>query len=583
VSSEDNPADLVSRGCSAQQLRHRSFWFCGPSFLTTEQETWKQAAKPIFDGKDLERRNINTQVMAATANSDWTNEINHHGSFNTLITITGWLLRFVNNCKKGKQKETGPITTKEREQALQRIMQKIQGVGFQATINQLRNGGCVAISNPYRSLDPFLDKNNLLRVGGRLQNSNLTFDEKHPMMLPANHEVTRLMFEDKHRQFKHCGPQALLAITRQRFRTINGKQLASTTVRRCVICCRARPRLLRQIMSPLPGDRVRASRPFRISGVDYCGPFWVHYKIRGKKPHNMYLAIFCCFSTKAVHLEVVSDLTTQAFLAALKRFNGRRGIAEKIYCDNATNFVGARNELYEIKASIYSTEAQKAIKTRKNAIERNFQFIPPRAPHFGGLWEAAVKSAKHLLIRTVSTADLTYVELETVVIDIEAILNSRPLTPISSSPRDLAALTPGHFLIGGPITASPDIHNREVRSGQVTRWKQIDKVRQDFWKRWSHEYLHELQNRSKWTRKEKAVSIGDLVVIKEDNVSPLQWPLGRVITAHQGKDGAVRVASLRTAAGECVRAIHRLAILPVDKQENAVASDGLRSLRGCVS
>jgi len=104
-----------------------------------------------------------------------------------------------------------------------------------------------------------------------------------------------------------------------------------------------------------------------------------------------------------------------------------------------------------------------------------------------------VKSAKHLLIRTVSTADLTYEELETVIIDI---LNSRPLTPISYSPRDLSALTPGHFLIGGPITASPDIHNKEVRSGLVIRWKHVDKVRQDFWNRWSHEYLQELQNRS---------------------------------------------------------------------------------------
>jgi len=152
-------------------------------------------------------------------------------------------------------------------------------------------------------------------------------------------------------------PQELLANTRQQFWTIKGKQHALTTVRRCITCCRARPRLLNQVISPLPTDRVQIARPFNISGVDYCGPFFVHYKIRGKKPHKVYLAIFCCFTTKAVHLEVVSDLTTQAFLAELKRFNGRRGVARSIYCDNAMNFVGAKNELRELKTTIYSDEA----------------------------------------------------------------------------------------------------------------------------------------------------------------------------------------------------------------------------------
>jgi len=123
-----------------------------------------------------------------------------------------------------------------------------------------------AVSDPYRSLDPFLDNTKVLRVGGRLQNSSLALDEKHPMLLPAGHEVTRLIFENKHRQLKHCGPQALLANTRQQFWTIKGKQLVLTTVRRCITCCRARPRLLNQIMSPLPTDRVQIARPFNISG-----------------------------------------------------------------------------------------------------------------------------------------------------------------------------------------------------------------------------------------------------------------------------------------------------------------------------
>jgi len=154
------------------------------------------------------------------------------------------------------------------------------------------------------------------------------------------------------------------------------------------------------------------ARPFNI--LYYCELLFVRYKILGKKPHKVYLAIFCCFTTKAVHLEVVSDLTTQALLA------------RSIYCDNATNFVGAENDLRKLKTAIYSVFD---ITKRCSQLGTEFHYIPPREPHFGGLWEAAVKSAKHLLVRTVSTADLTYEELETVIIDIEAILNSRPLIP----------------------------------------------------------------------------------------------------------------------------------------------------------
>ncbi|XP_044574040.1 uncharacterized protein LOC123258229 [Drosophila ananassae] len=270
----------------------------------------------------------------------------------------------------------------------------------------------------------------------------------------------------------------------------------------------------------------------------------------------------------AVHLEVVTDLTIQAFLAALKRFCGRRGLPAKIYSDNATNFVGACNELSEVKEAIFAEEAQALIHKTCANLSIEFKFIPPRAPHFGGLWEAAVKSAKHLLKRTLYTATLTHEELETIVIDIEAILNSRPLTSVSSSPRDLTALTPGHFLIGEPLTASPDIHQSRRRTGLLTRWKRIEQLRKEFWTRWSHEYLHELQNRSKWPRSCKTVKIGDLVIIKEDNIAPLNWPLGRIVAVHPGKDGEIRVAEIRTTFGNITRAIHRLAVLPInDKKE----------------
>ena len=195
-------------------------------------------------------------------------------------------------------------------------------------------------------------------------------------------------------------------------------------------------------------------------------------------------------------MEVVTDLTTKKFLQALSRFIGRRGRCETIYCDNATNFIGANNKLKELQDVIFSEKAKSEIVNKCNSKNVEFKFIPPRAPHFGGLWEAAVKSAKHFLLKNVSTSTLTYDELETIIIDIEAILNSRPLTPMSDDPNDLSALTPGHFLIGEPLTATSS-KEASAKTSLVSKCDSLKTLKYDFWDRWSKEYLNELQQRHK--------------------------------------------------------------------------------------
>lgn len=262
-------------------------------------------------------------------------------------------------------------------------------------------------------------------------------------------------------------------------------------------------------------------------------------KGRGSRTIKCYLCIFICFATKAVHLETVSDLTTQAFISCLKRFISRRGRPHYIYCDNGKNFVGASNELSRVLRSdlnsITDFAADRGIR---------FVFSPPYSPTFGGLWEAGVKIAKFHLKRIAGNISLTYEELNTLFTQIEAFLNSRPLTPLSADPNDLSPLTPGHFLIGRPLTSLPGPQGTDMKIR--TRYQLVEQLRRHFWERWRKEYLAELQQRTKWRTLQTNLKEGDLVVFKEPNLPPLKWRLGRVQRLYPGDDGVVRVADFNT-------------------------------------
>lgn len=190
-----------------------------------------------------------------------------------------------------------------------------------------------------------------------------------------------------------------------------------------------------------------------------------------------------CFTTKALHIELVSDLTSEAFLAALRRFVSRRGKPIKIYSDNGTNFVGAKAELDAFTKFVKTNDISIRTQLANEGIE--WHFIPVQSPHFGGLWEAGVKSTKFHIKRVLTNAKLTFEEFCTILSQIEAILNSRPITPMSSDPNDFDVLTPGHFLIGRRLTSVPDRDYSEVKDGRLSRFQYLQKLQRHFWTRWS--------------------------------------------------------------------------------------------------
>jgi len=318
-------------------------------------------------------------------------------------------------------------------------------------------------------------------------------------------------------------------------------------------------------MGNLPADRVNINSPFINCAVDYAGPIFIKSSsLRNAKSLKAYFCIFVCMTTKAIHLEAVSDMTTEAFIAALRRFVARRGLCNTIYSDCGSNFKGAKECLDEdIRKAVQEAETH-AVQFCFRQWSLVWKFNPPGSPHFGGLWESNVKCVKHHLKRTIGAQKLTFEELSTLLTQIEAILNSRPLCSIENSVEDLGVLTPGHFLIGRPLNAIPQPElNPEVRT--YKRWRYLQMLTQEFWRKWVRDYLNTLQHRPKWQKSHPNVKVGDIVIVKDDLKSPTYWPLGRVIKASAGSDNRVRVVRIKTSSSEFDRTVTKVCVIPLEE------------------
>ncbi|XP_044764104.1 uncharacterized protein LOC123320759 [Coccinella septempunctata] len=403
-----------------------------------------------------------------------------------------------------------------------------------------------------RKLNPFIDEQGILRVGGRLSYSGLSYDHKYPALLPCNHRLTDLIIECYHRVHLHPGAQTLQFILSQFVWILSARRAIHRVVSKCCTCFRNNPKSIQPLMRNLPPVRVTSVKPFQCVGVDFGGPFFTTpSRSKGVRSHKSYVCLFVCFATKALHLELVSDLSSSAFLAALRRFISRRGRCNKIFSDCGTNFKGASREL-----SQYMKEA-----SEEERIEWGFN--PPSAPHFGGLWESGIKSVKSHLYKVIGEQKLTFEEFYTVLVQIEAILNSRPLCPMSSDPNDVSALTPGHFLTLAPLSTFPEPDLSEIPLNRLSRWQLLSRLHRDFWKRWHKQYLNTLQQRKRWYNDSTTVlSPGMLVLIKDEQLPPLRWRLGRIENLHSGEDGRVRVCTLRTNNGTLQRPVVKLCPLP---------------------
>ena len=562
IRSKDNPADIASRGCSLSNLKINCLWWNGPHWLIQAQENWpKHEFSLKIDEKNLELKKMRPTVLVST------NELSileKYSSFSKLLRVVAYCHLFVSKPRKGSIN----LSSFEYNLALMSIVKLHQNLYFGKEIASLSRKINISNKSKLLSLNPFLDAKCLLRVGGRLDNANLSYDRCHPYILHNKCNFTTILVMHYHVLYQHADVMLLRSILLRKYWIINSKNVIKKCVKQCMVCIRMCAKSRSQLMGNLPEERVNPSPAFAKCGVDYAGPFLIkNYKGRCNKLSKAYMSLFICFSTRAIHLELVSDLTKEAFIAALKRFIARRGKPSDIYCDNGRNFVGAKSHFETFRKFLQSDDFKSGVNQFLVSELITWHMIPAYTPHMGGLWEAGIKSVKTHLNKVLTEQRLTFEEFYTLLTEIEACLNSRPLTEISNDPSDLSPLTPGHFLIGRAITSLVEADLTEVKLGLVDRWKLLSKMTQLFWKRWSSEFLTRLQHRGKWFLEQKNLEIGELLLIKNESLSPRKWPLGRVVEVHRGNDGLVRVVTLRTLGGLIKRSIHNLCYLPLNLEK----------------
>ncbi|XP_060771124.1 uncharacterized protein LOC132881998 [Neoarius graeffei] len=293
-------------------------------------------------------------------------------------------------------------------------------------------------------------------------------------------------------------------------------------------------------MADLPKERVKPNLPpFTFVGADFFGPIIVK---KGCSDVKRYGVIFTCLTTRAVHLEIANSMDTDSCINAIRRFISRRGQVKQIRSDNGTNLTSADKELKNaIKEWNQSNKLQVAL--QQKGIE--WTYNPPAASHFGGVWERLIKQIKLILLAITKQQTLDDELLHTFICEVEAILNSCPLTTVSDSPTDLEPLTPNHFLLlkGQPLLPPGLFDKTDVYSKK--RWKQVQYLADLFWKRWVREYLPTLQERQKWFTTKRNYVCGDIVLIADPNAPRGSWMLGKVIDAHKDSKGIVRSVTLK--------------------------------------
>jgi hypothetical protein len=546
----DNPADHLSRGLLGDQIQSLSIWWHGPVWLTRPEEDWPTGTLPTSDCLPEEKRK-QSQVLATTTPISLI-DASRFSSYWRLVRTTAWVLRFLNNVRR-RGKSVGELTAAELTVARMHWVRVVQEEAFTDDLQLLRRNLSLPRGSKIARYNPFLE-DGLIRLGGRLQYADLTREQQHPLLLDGGHRFTELLILQTHTQLHHFGVRIVLSQLRSEFWILRARQTIKRVLHACLVCKVLKNPRGQQIEAPLPSDRVKPSRAFAVTGIDFAGPLYIKV---GSETHKAYITLFTCATTRAIHLELCTDMSTNKFLMALQRFVGRCGIPHTIYTDNARTFHAANFELSALWKQLSASITHQFL--AHSGI--TWKFIAPRAAWWGGWWERMVGSMKRCLRRVLGQSRLTEEQLNTTLVSIEAVVNSRPITQ-----DDSTALTPAHFLTGEGLTTIP---TRAEPAGKPNLTKELrikQKLSDDFWKSWAKEYLLELRNFHEVQRpvgKTTQLRLGDVVLIHEDVRPRHLWERARIEELRKERDGYVRTVVLRKSDGRQITR-HIQLVIPLE-------------------
>eukprot|EP00117_Sycon_ciliatum_P039131 scpid69351/ scgid28965/ len=424
-----------------------------------------------------------------------------------------------------------PLSTQDLERrARALVLQKVQLELFPEEVKRLLAGQPVLKESKLFQYQPFIDGDGVMRVGGRLASSDLMYGAKHSVLL-AKHHVAEMLLRHLHLKSLHQGVESVLALARQQYWIIGDRHASRSVKSKCVICRRQDARAADEVSAPLPRDHVVHQRPFGLWGVDYAGPLFV------KDGGKAWIALFVCGTTRAVHIDLVRSLEKREFLLAYRRFCARWGEPARIRSDNGTTFRAAAKTL---------------------SVE--WLFNPPAAPWFGGFFERLVGALKRPLVKVLGKALVKECELRTLLCEIEAAVNDRPLTHFGGLDSE-PPLSPA-MLCGKLWPGAAEVTDQHVTAEQLgRRQKYVTALTGRLTSRWQDEYLVTLN--AHHAGRSSPIVVDDGVLIIADNKRRQRWRMGRVVKLFPGRDGRVRVAEVRVMKkdGECssvLRPIRRL-------------------------
>ena len=538
VGGRDNPADIGSRGVKASQLRENELWWKGPKWLREGKDKWPTVLI-LDDTEEVKSERKNVTVMEICTQQELgigqVIDIKRYATLKKLLNVSSWVLRFIANirAKRGKKDMNFEgLSADEIENAEKHWIKDVQStlkedLSFKKTEKQL---GIVNIEGIYV-------------CKGRLERSDLDIGSKYPIFLPKDHTFTSLVVEDCHKKVFHCLVQATLTELRTRFWISKGRQFIKKILKKCFICKKLEGKPFHcPPTSAMPEYRVTEAPPFSKIGIDFAGPLYI--KDRKSEWNKMYVCLFVCCVSRAIHLELVPDLTAGTFLNSLRRFCARRGTPYIINSDNAKTFKASAKLLRKLYADV-------RVRDFLNSRRIRWKFNLELSPWQGGHYERMVKSVKRCLRKVLGNSKISSDELHTVLTEVECVLNSRPLTYLYDEVGG-EVLTPSHLLTGRRLsTLCSDVpSNCKVDNTQYSlhkRYMYLMRLLSHFWNRWRKEYLTNLRESHRINNcKQVQINTEDIVLVHDEHAKRATWKIGIVEEIIKGQDGHIRGAKVRT-------------------------------------